>query len=445
MGDRYGGKRRWRTAVAAFAAAAALTLTGCTSGGADPSQQFDPVDAAFDDALVTSLEGVLDQAIALSGSSGGVAGVWAPWAGSWSTASGVVGLGEGARAATTDSRFRMGTLTAELTCTVFLRLVEAGTVALDDPVTDYIDRVAGLDGITLEQLCRHTSGLADYYPGLEAHFIANPVRVWSPNELLATGLANTRAGTPGEKWSYSRTGILLLGLALEEATDRTWNDLVKQYVADPLGLDDTVLPAPDTTLVDGALGAYASSIAPDGKPVCEAVLDDTAQSSSMGGVAAGAVSSLDDVRELSEAFATGSLLGEHHARAQWTTTPLGGSAPPWQTFGIGGAQYGPLRGGFGESPGALTAAFTDPETGLTVVVALNNSTSGADFVRETAFALASLGSKAPAAAERQKPLVELPWSFEQATAKMTELGLCPIVADAPEEAPTETPAPPAEG
>ena len=206
-----------------------------------------------------------------------------------------------------------------------------------------------------------------------------------------------------------------------------------------------MLPAPSTTLIDGALGAYVSSVAADGKPACEAVLDDTAQSSSMGGVAAGAVSSLDDVRKLSEAFATGSLLGEHYARAQWTTTPLGGSAPPWQSFGIGGAEYGPLRGGFSESPGALTAAFTEPETGLTVVVALNNSTSGADFVRETAFALASLGSKATAAADRQQPLVELPWSLEQATAKMTELGLCPTVPDAPADTPTETPAAPAAG
>ena len=445
MGDRNGGRQRWRTAVVAFAAAAALTLTACTGDGTDPGQQFDRVEAAFDETLVTSLDAVLDQAIALSGSSGGIAGVWAPWAGSWSAASGTVGLGEDALPASTTMGFRLGTLTSELTCTVFLRLVEAGTVALDDPVTEYVDRVAGLEGITLEQLCRHTSGLADYYPGLEPHFISNPERIWSPNELLATGLANERTGTPGETWSYSRTGILLLGLALEEATGRTWNDLVKQYVADPLGLDDTSLPAPTTTRLDGVLGAYAATIAADGKPVCDAVLDDSLLSSSTGGVAAGAVSSLDDLYRLSEAFATGSLLGEHHARAQWTTTPLGGSAPPWQTFGIGGAQYGPLRGGFSESPGALTAAFTDPDTGLTVVIALNNSTSGADFVREAAFALASLGSKAAPAADRTQPLVELPWSFEQATAKMAELALCPTVEDSAEEPPAETPAPPAEG
>ena len=367
---------------------------------------------------MTSLDAVLDQAIALSGSSGGVAGVWAPWAG-------VDRSLRNRRSAKAPGRLARhpippGDPHAEITCTVLLRLVEAGTVELDDPVADYVDRIPTLEGITLEQLCRHTSGLADYYPTLEP-FIANPERSGRPTSCSRTG-SPTTAGPTGRE-------VVVLAhrdpaaRARPRAAHRSWNDLVKQYVADPLGLDDTVLPPPDTTS-SPACSARTRRHRADGKPVYGAVLDDASQSSSMGGVAAGAVSSLDDVRTLSEAFATGSLLGEHHARAQWTTIPLGGSAPAWQSFGIGGAEYGPLRGGFGESPGALTAAFTDPETGLTVVVALNNSTSGADFVREAAFALASLGSKA-IRRRSQHPLVELPWSLEQATAKMTELGLCP--------------------
>ena len=77
---------------------------------------------------------------------------------------------------------------------------------------------------------------------------------------------------------------------------------------------------------------------------------------------------------------------------------------------------------------ALTAAFTDPESGLTVVLALNNSTGGEALVREGAFALASIASKAGAADGREQPLVELPWSLEQATQRMTEAAKCPIPA-----------------
>ena len=96
-----------------------------------------------------------------------------------------------------------------------------------------------------------------------------------------------------------------------------------------------------------------------------------------------------------------------------------------------------MRGTAGEAPGALTAAFTDPESGLTVAVALNNATSGDAFVREVAFALASVASKAPPAPGHEQPLVELPWSLEQATAKMRELAKCPTAAEAPAEAPAE--------
>jgi len=193
----------------------------------------------------------------------------------------------------------------------------------------------------------------------------------------------------------------------------------------PLGLEDTRMPQPTATHHAGVLGGYASAVAADGAVDCAALVDDSDQSSSMGGAAAGAVSTLEDTRRLSEAFATGALLSENSERRQWAATPLGGSAPAWQSAGIGGLQYGPMRGSSGENAGALTAAFTDPESGLTVVVALNNSTPGPDFVREVAFALASVASKADPASGRERPLVELPWSVDQAVAKMQELGICP--------------------
>jgi D-alanyl-D-alanine carboxypeptidase len=404
-------------------------------GGVDPAAQFDPVDGTLAEDVTAQLDAVLVVAVALSGSSGGVAAVRAPWAGEWSGASGAVDFGENAAPAQTETEFHMTTLTTEITCTVLLRLVEEGTVALDDEVSDYVDWIPGLDGITLEQLCRHTSGLADYYPSLRSHFVSNPERPWPANELVSNGLALSRVGPPGELVRESRTGILLLVLALERRTGRSWSDLADRYVFTPLGLEVTRLPPPEETEHPDAFGAYSAGIAQNGAIDCAVLVDDSKQSSAMGGAAAGGVSNLDEAVMLSEAFATGALLAEGTARTQWATIPFGGSAPAWQTMGIGGQQYGPLRGSAGESAGALTAAFTDPDSGLTVVVALNNSTSGADFVREVAFALASIASKAAPVPERELPLVELPWSLEQATAKMQELAKCPTAP--PAEPPAE--------
>lgn len=406
---------------------AIVGLSSCMAP-AQPSADYQQAEAQFAPEVVERLDAALAEAIRLSGSSGGVAGVWAPWAGSWTVGQGTVAFVEGAEEVTSETRFQLTEATGEITCATMLRLVDAGAVELDDQVASMVRGLPGIGGITVEQLCRNESGLADYYPSLRRHFVSNPARVWPSGELVSSGMALERLGEPGTTWSESRTGMLLLATALEQHTGRSWTELAEQYVFDPLDMDATALPASADTEFTGALGGFSAGILPDGTADCAVVLDVSERSSSIGGAAAGARSNLEDAREFSQSFASGALFDEETARRVWTVEPFGGSAPSWQGQGIGGQQYGPLRGVAGESTGALTAVFTDPESGLTVVLALNNSTGGEALVREGAFALASIASKADAVDGREQPLVELPWSFEQATQRMTEAARCPIPA-----------------
>jgi D-alanyl-D-alanine carboxypeptidase len=429
------GRVRRKVAAAVAAACALVLLAGCTT----PSQAitgYEQTESEFGAEVVERLEATLDEAVRLSGSSGAVAGVWAPWAGAWTTGTGTVGFEEGAEEATPETRFQLATATGAITCALMLRLVDAGVVALDDQVGTMVRGVPGLGGITLEQLCRNQSGIADYYPTLNRFFVGNPERIWPAAELVASGMAASRIFEPGTGWAESRTGVMLLATALEQHTGRTWADLAEQYVFEPLDLDATTIPAPDDTEHEDALGGYAAGVASDGAVDCATVLDVSQRSSSIGGTAAGAFSDLDDAKRFSEVFANGSMFSENTARRAWTTELLGGDRPAWQAQGIGGQQYGPLRGVAGASTGALTAVFTEPETGLTVVVALNNSTSGTALVRETAFALASIAAKATAPGEEVPPFIELPWSFEQAVERMTAAAACPLPTEG-EEAPAE--------
>ena len=92
MADRSGDRRRRIAPVAVLFTA--LALSGCTGGTIDPAAEFDHVDGTLDEAVTTSIEAVLDEAVALSGASGGVAGVWVPWAGEWQGAAGSVSFDE---------------------------------------------------------------------------------------------------------------------------------------------------------------------------------------------------------------------------------------------------------------------------------------------------------------------------------------------------------------
>nr|WP_272898172.1 serine hydrolase domain-containing protein [Agromyces seonyuensis] len=356
----------------------------------------------------------------MSGSSGGIAGVWVPWAGEWKSASGTVSFDEGAAPVTPDMGFRATTATGLITCTMLMKAVDDDILALDEPVAEVVSGLPNVGDITLGQLCQGTSGLQDYYADLKGNFLGNPERRWSNVELVSDALASSRTGEPGARWSYSRAAILLVALALQESTGKSWSTLADEWVFEPLELEATRLPGDDELEPAGVLGGYAT---PGGD--CAVVTDLRSQSPTIGGAASGAITDLDDLRVMTQVFAQSSLLSDESAAAQWATTVSMGDVG-WQQYAIGAETYGPLRGTTGEQLGTLTAAYSDPESGLTVVVTLNNATSGPKFVRELAFALVSLASKAAPAEGRTAPAVGLPFALDQTKAHLNSYAKCPL-------------------
>lgn len=409
---------------------ASLALSGCISETGSAPDLTVPPGSRLPAGVTERLDDALSDGLALSGSSGALAGVWAPWAGDWVAARGTTTT-TGDEPMTADMLFRIGTNTTSMTCTVLLRLVEEGRVNLDDPVSRYLSRSAQVEGITLGQLCRNTSGLADYARALAPQFVDNPTRRWPPMEILANGLAGKRLAAPGEAWAQSSTGIILLGMALQSATRQDWGSLYRHYIFEPLGLAQTTFPASDDIrLPDPHPHGYAAVADPAGHASCDQLRDVTELSNSMGWVAGGVVSSLADLRTWARAFAEGSILSEESTQAQWATAPQGGSSPLWQRYGLGGRQLGPLRGQAGAIPGFLSASLVDPESGLTVAVMLNNSTAGPAFVQALAQRLASIAAKAPAKDAAEPPALRLPWSAEQAAEAMRTGAVCQAPAAA---------------
>ena len=68
--------------------------------------------------------------------------------------------------------------------------------------------------------------------------------------------------------------------------------------------------------------------------------------------------------------------------------------------------------------------LSDPSSGLTVVVMLNNSTAGAGFAQLLAMKLAAIAAKAQPAEGKKLPVVGLPWSEEQMTEQLTAAAVC---------------------
>lgn len=414
-----------KAAAAAAAGLLALALAGCTSSSASdlPSQRAGGLPADVEKRLDTALT----DAMTLADASAGFAGVWAPWAGSWTSATGTTTRG-GSAPVTEDMTFRIGQNTVPMTCTVFLALVDEGTMGLDDPLTKWVPGLVGVDGVTMRELCQDTSGIGDYSAQLSGRFVMNPTRQWPPLELASEGIAAPRSGKPGEKYSPSRTNAVLVGMAVRNAAGSDWPALYEKYLFGPLGMEASVLPSSSQLVVPGRHPAgYAAGVDGGGALVCEPMRDVSRLSPSVGWTSGGVVSDLDDLRAFSQALAAGSLLDGTTAGAQMEGVASG---PSWQKQGLGVQLLGPLRGSSGAVPGYVSAMYTDPSSGLTVVVALNNSTPGAGFAQALAQRFASIASKVPAATKGTKVVEALPWSEDQAAEAMAKSAPCP--AKAPE-------------
>jgi D-alanyl-D-alanine carboxypeptidase len=408
--------------VAAFVAGAtvvALAISGCTGSRSVGLELPEQVDAAFPAETQTQLESAVNFAMAATGSTGAVVGVWSPWSGSW-----VAGVGD----ASADDFFRVSDLSRPMTCDLLYRMVDDGTVSLDDEVRDHVPSVAGLEGVTLGMLCDGTSGVGSYAPALLQKSIDLPTRVWNPNELAAYGTVGFDPATAGAGWRDSDTGYVLLGIALENAANQPVSDLLRDKVFAPLGLDSTSLPTGAAAPAgDPVLSGLLSQPGPDGALNCAEPRDMTEISASIGFTNSGVVSTIADVGRYTQALATGALVPDDITRFD-SPQPVAPEAPSWLTTDGGAFQAGTLVGQFGSIPGYITAAFADPTTGMTIAVVLNNS-AGPDIVGAyLAWELASIASKAPAASGQTAPDAGLPWTAQQYHDSIAATAVCPIPA-----------------
>lgn len=422
---------RARRVVTAIAGVVGIALVATACSGNGPSVVPDvpeQVDAALPAETRQQLQGAVERAMAATGSSGAIVGVWAPWSGTW-----VAGLGTttpGGQPVSTDMRFRVANVTRAMTCDVLYAAASDGLVSPDDAVTEWITGMPGYENITLEQLCDSTSGIASYAPRVIDRWLATPERVWSPKELAAYGMGSGRTGEPGAAFADSDTGYLLLGIALERATGMSAAEMYEKYITEPLALEATVLPAATRNLAEAEapmLNGLYSPDGPEGGVNCAEPMDVTALSSSTGHTAAGVVSDIEDLGLYMQALATGSLPGANDDRFA-SVMPAGADAPAWYTTAGGAYQAGSLIGQYGAMPGYITAAFSDPATGMTVAVVLNNSRANGGVGAYLAWELAAIASKAPAASGQTAPDAGLPWTAEQYGEAVVAAAVCPLPA-----------------
>jgi len=145
---------------------------------------------------------------------------------------------------TSKTNFRLASVTKQFTACAVMLLARDGRLQYDQRLKDYFpDFPAYGQAITIRHLLTHTSGLPDYEDLLPP---ADPARTIeeqqiTDNQVLEL-LKQQRRGKfrPGEEWSYSNSGYVLLGLMVEKASGQPLDQFLHDRIFAPLGMETTV-------------------------------------------------------------------------------------------------------------------------------------------------------------------------------------------------------------
>ncbi|MCK6424150.1 MAG: beta-lactamase family protein [Burkholderiaceae bacterium] len=428
--------------VAAIALAGGLALAGCASAppAAEPVAQGDL--AGLVQQLTRTIGHELD-AQRIAGLSIALVDdqrlVWAQGFG-WADVA-------ARRPAQADTLYRVGSVSKLFTDTAAMQLVAQGRLQLDAPIQQLLPdwRIRSRWGevaITPRQLMTHHSGLPrDMLGGMWG------TQVGDFRTMLA-GLADPAspeeaAAPPGLAFGYSNIGLDLLGLAIERASGRRFEQQLRQTLLEPLGMHEAVFSAGPVDSPRMAQGHLKSA------PQVEPGLRDLP--------AGGLTASVTDLAR----FVSMQFAGGRNAAGE----PLLPAALVAEMLRVQNAQV-PLDSGFGVGLGWMLATFGRdtvqgggpvahhagatfyhraqlmmlPAQRLGVIVAANDGAAGPVVDRVAARALALLleaktGQRQPARVPGVTLPARAPWSEAQRQAcegdYVTPAGLATLRRDGP--------------
>jgi uncharacterized protein YbbC (DUF1343 family)/CubicO group peptidase (beta-lactamase class C family) len=274
-------------------------------------------------------------------------------------------------AMTADTVFDLASLTKPVaTATSVMLLLEQGKLALSDPVAKHLPDFGrnGKDGITVEQLLLHTSGLiadnpvADYKDGRK--------------KALERIAALHPVADPGTRFIYSDVNFILLGELVEKLGGEPLDVFASQHVFEPLGMKETTFrPGP------ALAGRAAPTERREGRWMRGEVHDP--RSYLLGGVAghAGLFSTADDLAVFSQMILNGGsyagkrVLKPETVRLMTTPRPVPGGLRSlgWdvQTRFSSNRGDGFPVGSFGHTGFTGTSIWIDPSS-QTAVIFLSN-------------------------------------------------------------------------
>jgi CubicO group peptidase (beta-lactamase class C family) len=138
----------------------------------------------------------------------------------------------------TNTNFRLASVTKQFTAMAVLILSERGKLSLNDKLLKYFPEFPAYGhDITIRHLLTHTSGIIDYEDVMPAGLVI-PL---SDRDVLHLVCKQSKTYfTPGSDFRYSNSGYALLALLVEVVSGQKFAAFLKDNIFQPVGMANTV-------------------------------------------------------------------------------------------------------------------------------------------------------------------------------------------------------------
>jgi CubicO group peptidase (beta-lactamase class C family) len=281
---------------------------------------------------------------------------------------------------TTNTRYKVASITKAFTSVLVLKLVEQGKIDLNNTISRYLPDYKGPAGtrVTVKQLLNMTSGLKnmdDNASSMEAvlkNGIPQYQLPFTSDQLLEKFCSDSLISEPGKKFDYNNADYIILGKIIEKVSSKTFEQVLKDEILSPLKMLNSGLLSQEKR-VDKLADSYFY------RDDLQMLVNDLPVYMENWYAAGAMYSTTEDILRFSSALFSGRLLKKETLKLMFTAglEEYGLGVWIYQDYDINGKMFTIVKRP-GSIMGAQTMLFHILEEGSTIIILSNTGTVSLD-------------------------------------------------------------------
>jgi len=221
---------------------------------------------------------------------------------------------------TTDTKYKVASITKAFTSVLILQLVEQGKIDLEKTIITYLPAYKGAGGnrVTVKQLLNMTSGMRNFdengasLDSVLRNGIPQYQLPFTSDQLLTKFCSDPLVKEPGKEFDYNNADFIILGKIVEKISGKSYEQNLQEKILQPLQMANSGLLSQDR-IIDKLANTYFY------RDDIKALVNDLPVYMENWYAAGAMYSTADDILKFSNALFNGKLLKQETLNQMFTS------------------------------------------------------------------------------------------------------------------------------